>query len=140
MDKNKDGYITFKELLKGLGDTCTEEEATSIMENVDTDNNGAIDYSEFLAATLDAEIAKNLKKLEIAFQYFDQNKDGVIDAKELKKALDHNPKATTDTEGFKKLLEECDTVSTGKMNYKEFLRCMSVYTEHRITRELPDDI
>lgn len=88
LDKNKDGYITFKELKKGLGSEYTDEQIREIMDSVDTDKNGAIDYNEFVAATLDAEIAKNLKKLEVAFKYFDSNQDGFIDGKELKKALD----------------------------------------------------
>lgn len=88
LDKNKDGYITYKELRKGLGDGYTEEQVKEIMESVDTDKNGAIDYNEFVAATLDGEIAKNIKKLEMAFKYFDTNKDGYIDGKELKNALD----------------------------------------------------
>lgn len=61
LDKNKDGYITIKELQKGLKDSHSIEEIQLIMESVDTDKNGAIDYNEFIAATLDAEIAKNLK-------------------------------------------------------------------------------
>ena len=61
LDKNKDGYITIKELQKGLKDGYSIEEINLIMESVDTDRNGAIDYNEFIAATLDAEIAKNLK-------------------------------------------------------------------------------
>mmetsp|Transcript_34200 Transcript_34200/g.39491 ORF Transcript_34200/g.39491 Transcript_34200/m.39491 type:complete len:89 (-) Transcript_34200:114-380(-) len=58
LDKNKDGYITVKELHKGLGDSYTLEEAQKILESVDTDQNGVIDYNEFVAATLDFEIVK----------------------------------------------------------------------------------
>lgn len=58
LDKNKDGYITLKELQKGLGDAYTDEEVKTIMDSVDTDKNGAIDYNEFVAATLDIEIVK----------------------------------------------------------------------------------
>lgn len=88
LDKNKDGYITLKELHKGLGKHFSLEDAQKIMDSVDTDKNGAIDYNEFLAATLDGEIAKNLKKLEMAFKYFDSNHDGFIDGHELKDALE----------------------------------------------------
>lgn len=88
LDKNKDGYITLKELQKGLGKEYTLEDAKKIMDSVDTDRNEAIDYNEFLAATLDAEIAKNIKKLEMAFRYFDKNEDGYIDGQELKESLE----------------------------------------------------
>lgn len=122
LDKNKDGYITLKELHKGLGKNYTMEDAEKIMESVDTNKNGAIDYNEFLAATLDAEIAKNLRKLEMAFQHFDNNADGYIDDKELKDALENSEIDMADASAFKSMLMECDTMETGKLNYKEFLR------------------
>lgn len=37
LDKNKDGYITLKELHKGLGSSYTLEDAKQILDNVDTD-------------------------------------------------------------------------------------------------------
>lgn len=62
-----------------------------------------------------------MKKLELAFKYFDQNSDGIIDGKELKDALESSQMDYT-TNDFKEMLQECGTVSYGKMNYKEFLR------------------
>jgi calcium-dependent protein kinase len=87
LDKNKDGYITMKELQKGLKESHDADEITEIMGSVDTDKNGAIDYNEFIAATLDAEITKNLKKLDMAFKFFDKNGDGVIDQNDMGEAL-----------------------------------------------------
>ena len=94
-------------------------------------NNGAIDYNEFVAATLDWEIVKYLKKLEMAFKYFDSNKDGYIDGKELKDALENNEVDLMKTDEFKSMLQEWGTISYGKMNYKEFLRWMSIYTSDK---------
>eukprot|EP00344_Euplotes_crassus_P010289 CAMPEP_0197018432 /NCGR_PEP_ID=MMETSP1380-20130617/80099_1 /TAXON_ID=5936 /ORGANISM="Euplotes crassus, Strain CT5" /LENGTH=225 /DNA_ID=CAMNT_0042445651 /DNA_START=614 /DNA_END=1292 /DNA_ORIENTATION=- len=106
LDKNKDGYITLKELHKGLGKKYTLEDAQAIMDSVDTNKNGAIDYNEFLAATLDAEIAKNPNKLEMAFKYFDQNSDGFIDDKELKGTLESSEIDAEDASAFKNMLME----------------------------------
>jgi calcium-dependent protein kinase len=106
LDKNKDGYITPKELHKGLGEIFSLEDTQKIMNSVDTDKNGAINYNEFLAATLDGEIVKNLKKLEMAFKYFDSNKDGYIDDKELNRALVNSEIEITESNSFKNMLIE----------------------------------
>ena len=138
LDKNKDGYITLKELHKGLGKDYTMEDAMKIMDSVDTDKNGAIDYNEFLAATLDAEIAKNLRKLEMAFKYFDINHDGVIDDVELGNQLERSDLGIVEANDIKAMLRECDTMASGKMNYKEFLRAMSVYSGKNV--KTPNDV
>mmetsp|Transcript_25501 Transcript_25501/g.22658 ORF Transcript_25501/g.22658 Transcript_25501/m.22658 type:complete len:87 (+) Transcript_25501:148-408(+) len=53
LDKNKDGYITLKELKEGMVSTPNIEEIADILKEVDTDKNGVINYTEFIAATLD---------------------------------------------------------------------------------------
>lgn len=52
LDKNKDGYITLPELKAALKLSVSEEELEGILKGVDTDKNGAINYTEFIAATL----------------------------------------------------------------------------------------
>lgn len=52
LDKNKDGYITLKELKDSMSNTHNIEEIADILKGVDTDKNGAINYTEFIAATL----------------------------------------------------------------------------------------
>ena len=56
MDTNKDGYLTFNEIKKGLKGKMPDEEIMSLMATCDTDLNGAINYSEFLQATLSKTI------------------------------------------------------------------------------------
>ena len=51
-----------------------EEEVTKIMSNVDQDHNGRIDYSEFLAATIDKKKLLSKQRLKAAFQIFDKVK------------------------------------------------------------------
>jgi len=53
LDKNGDGTITFDEMKAGLGHKENAESLLALLKGADTDNSGSIDYTEFLAATLD---------------------------------------------------------------------------------------
>jgi calcium-dependent protein kinase len=123
IDKNHDGYITLKELQKGLaGRKISDFEIETIMMSVDTDNNGAINFNEFIAATLDVEIYKDYAKLERAFKFFDKDHDGEIDEKELKESLAGKEFKHIDTKIFSSVLDENDKDKNGKVDFKEFLR------------------
>ena len=67
IDKNKDGYITVKELQEITKDTLSEIDIKNILMSVDLDKNGAINYSEFIAATMNELITKDANKMEAAF-------------------------------------------------------------------------
>lgn len=88
-DSNNDGYITKKELKKGLLrlKKRTDEEIDAIMESMDTDKNGAINFNEFISATLNSNISKDYERIVKAFDFFDLDNDGLIDENELKNAL-----------------------------------------------------
>ena len=50
-DKDKDGYITIKELeqiMKKLGQNLTESELQNMINEVDIDGSGTIDFRDFL--------------------------------------------------------------------------------------------
>lgn len=52
-DRDEDGFISQAELrtvMFNLGERCTEEEFFDMMKEVDTDNDGRISYTEFVAA------------------------------------------------------------------------------------------
>ena len=80
LDKNNDGYITLKELKSGMKGIPNLEEVSRILNSIDTDKNGAINYNEFIAATIDTEKLVNSKEDQCAdaFQVFDKNGDGKI--------------------------------------------------------------
>jgi len=89
LDKNKDGYITLKELKEGMQDNENIDEIAEILKGVDIDNNGAINYTEFIAATLNQEkFVNENKKIKDAFQVFDKDGDGKIDEEEMRAAFD----------------------------------------------------
>ena len=55
-DENGDGKLSKQELINGyarfIGLEAAKKEADEIMENVDIDESGFIDYSEFVQATM----------------------------------------------------------------------------------------
>ena len=97
-DKDGDGTITTNELgtvMRNLGQSPTEEELRDMLNEVDIDGNGIIDFNEFVSM-----MAKKLKEtdteeeLKEAFKVFDKNGDGFISAKELgvlMRAMGRNP-------------------------------------------------
>ena len=89
LDLNKDGKLSREELMAGyktlkLGSV---EEVDNIMEMCDADQNGYLEFTEFLTATLSWDHLET-ETLEAAFNAFDLDKDGNISAKELKFLLE----------------------------------------------------
>ena len=76
LDKNKDGYITMLELKSAMSKHHSEDEVEQILKSIDTDKNGAINYTEFIAASLDNIVFTNASKIEKAFKLFDKDNDG----------------------------------------------------------------
>ena len=86
-DKNGDKTISAKELrhvFKSMGQEHTEEQVRDMMNDVDQDQNGDIDFFEFCAL-----MAKRVKEPEKkdeyaeAFKVFDRMANGTVDGVEL---------------------------------------------------------
>jgi calcium-dependent protein kinase len=58
-----------------------------LLKGADTDASGSIDYTEFLAATMDAQIYMRDDYLRNAFDMFDKDKSGKIDKNEITSLL-----------------------------------------------------
>jgi Ca2+-binding EF-hand superfamily protein len=73
------GTITVEELHEALKSTHTklpQADIEAVMANVDQNDSGAIDYEEFLAATLHASKASSDEHLQRAFREFDDDESG----------------------------------------------------------------
>ena len=90
LDKNGDGNITFAELKSGLGHKENADTLIQLLKGADTDNSGSIDYTEFLAATMDAQVYLRDDYLRTAFDMFDTDGSGKIDKSELVGILSGN--------------------------------------------------
>merc|ERR1712232_1153328 len=112
LDGNGDGKLTVNEMKEGIQKAGLKEIPTDlqqIMEDVDSDGSGVIDYTEFLAATLDKRLYLQEDVCWSAFRLFDRNGDGKISQEELKHVLSSDDVAdVAGVEAIAKLLKEVD--------------------------------
>jgi calcium-dependent protein kinase len=91
LDSTGSGKLGTNELVQGyeknLGTVITSQEFTDIINRVDTDGNGYIDYTEFLVAAINRERLLSKEMLESAFSAFDKDGSGAISSAELKEML-----------------------------------------------------
>lgn len=88
MDTNGDGKLDKAEIKAGyaefFGKTISDEEVDEMFAKVDVDDSGAIDYSEFVVASMNEKNLLSNNKLQSAFKMFDKDGGGSISTDEIK--------------------------------------------------------
>ncbi|XP_071724660.1 calmodulin-7-like isoform X2 [Rutidosis leptorrhynchoides] len=121
------GCITTKELgtvMRSLGQNPTEAELQDMINEVDADGNGTIDFPEFL--NLMARKMKDTdseEELKEAFRVFDKDQNGFISAAELRHVMTNLGEKLTDEE-VGEMIREADVDGDGQINYEEFVKVM----------------
>eukprot|EP00826_Nyctotherus_ovalis_P052798 TRINITY_DN6763_c0_g1_i6.p1 TRINITY_DN6763_c0_g1~~TRINITY_DN6763_c0_g1_i6.p1 ORF type:complete len:573 (+),score=137.58 TRINITY_DN6763_c0_g1_i6:94-1719(+) len=128
LDKNGDGALTREELTEGYtklyGDSERARiEVESIMAVADVDNNGTIDYSEFLLAMGNKKKLISKANIRQAFDAFDIDKSGSISANEIKKVL--GLEKNFSEEVWRNMIEQIDSNNDGEISFKEFENMMN---------------
>jgi len=132
LDTNGDGWLTIEELQEGFAKgglgrkTNTPVDLQSIMDGIDADGSGMIDYSEFLAAAMDRQKCVREDMCWAAFRVFDGDGDGVISKAEIKQVLQvDGVSEAVGMEGIEALLQEVDTNGDGEIDFEEFMAMMT---------------
>ena len=131
-DKNGDGQLTSSELKIGIrkipGCTMTDEDVDNLMSVMDSNRNGFIDYTEFIAGCLQSHNYLKENHLKSAFSYYDKDSNGNICLDELKQCL-QSEELTLPDSAIEKLMKEVDSNKDGIIDYNEFIIMMKKNTD-----------
>lgn len=126
-DENMDGKITKKEMSKVFKNVLkmsnkVDEEVDSIFKKLDNDNNGYIEYEEFVRASIDKEIFVKEEILLFAFKFFDKDHSGEITIDELKAVFCTGKEKNKEISEkvLDGILEKIDTDGNKVISYQEF--------------------
>merc|ERR1711937_520724 len=127
LDGNGDGLLTASEMKEGLQKAGLKEippDMQQIMEDIDSDGSGVIDYTEFLAATLDKKVYMAEDVCWQAFRVFDRNGDGKIDKSEIKMVLNDSEVRNQAATDMAQIMAEIDKNGDGEIDFQEFMEMM----------------
>lgn len=125
-DINNDGVVSHDELTEGIRTTLdiNEDEAKElsddIIEKVDINKVGYIEYEQFIKASIDKEKLLEEDILKYAFNYFDIDKSGIITIEELKLAFTNKG----NQEYIEDMINEIDDDGNGEIDFSKFTKMM----------------
>ena len=115
--------LTKAELKKGLYNYRNEEQVNKIVDQLflllDGDNNGYIEFEEFLRACVDKKHILTKENIWYAFKFLDNKNENAIDVETLMKAFDAKPNKMLEAV-FNKTLNNGDKDHNGKITFDEF--------------------
>lgn len=128
LDADRDGTITMQELKDGIDKLHVAglpENMKELMMEMDVDGSGSIDYTEFLAATLDQKQYQQEKVCWAAFTVFDSDGSGNICRAELEQVLASGQlEEVMGSQAVERVMKECDADNDGLIDFDEFMKMM----------------
>ena len=127
--------------MRSLGQNPTEAELQDMINEVDADGNGTIDFPEFLTMMArkmkdtdsEEEIREAFRFVTILFEcsninykcsVFDKDGNGYISSAELRHVMTNLGEKLTDEE-VDEMIREADIDGDGQVNYEEFVAMMT---------------
>lgn len=127
------GTIELDKVLRMLGQEPSAQELKSVMDEFANSDNGKMSMDDFLdlmerqllsSMKGEEDLEKNFRKLlQDSFYWFDKDRDGVLNKKELETAfalIGENLQAGE----FEDFFADCDRNGDGKIDYEEWVKLM----------------
>ncbi|XP_066493569.1 calcium-binding protein 2-like isoform X2 [Tiliqua scincoides] len=136
-DKDRDGYISYKDLgecMRTMGYMPTEMELIELSQQISRylvlPTGGKVDFDDFvelMGPKMLAETADmiGVKELRDAFREFDTNGDGQISIAELREAMRKLLGQQLNYREVDEILKDVDLNGDGLVDFEEFVRMMS---------------
>jgi len=125
LDTNNDGKLSLAEMKEGLGSagvSVPPGDLQEIMDGIDSDCSGVIDYTEFLAAMLERKQYLQEDVCWSAFRVFDLDGDGKVSKSELATMLrGGSGSRMLDADTCAEVLKEVDRNGDGVVDFDEFM-------------------
>ena len=129
VDKDKGGSISrdeLGELMDTLGIRASKEEIDLMINEIDEDNNGEIDFEEFVAV-MSRKVNANYTSAEVksAFKAFEMDgSSGYVTIDSLRKALMSYGTEKLSLQQANDLLSQLEQDSKGRVNYIDYVNMM----------------
>ena len=110
------------QVMRTHGFQPSEDDLSSMIRNVDTNSNGAIDFNEFIEMMVKrgGDVEEDVAH---AFKVFDRDGDGLITGEELRLTMNNLGEPITEEE-VRDMIAEADIDGDGKINFAEFKSLM----------------
>eukprot|EP00928_Gymnodinium_smaydae_P042593 TRINITY_DN28655_c0_g1_i1.p1 TRINITY_DN28655_c0_g1~~TRINITY_DN28655_c0_g1_i1.p1 ORF type:complete len:853 (+),score=191.39 TRINITY_DN28655_c0_g1_i1:140-2560(+) len=137
------GHVEMRQVLEDAG--VAADDIDVIIESLDSDGSGVIEYSEFASGCIDLASDGMRDQLRVVFNVFDLDRSGFLSLQELKEVLTEGPNSTAlptrpsspgyvvrggatagvasvlpDGKTVEEVMKEIDTNSGGKVEFEEF--------------------
>ncbi|CAD8178240.1 unnamed protein product [Paramecium pentaurelia] len=123
LDTNNDGKLSRQELLMGYQKIMNVDQAVEVVDNIlsqiNKNNTGMINYTDFLIASIDKQVLLSQQRLQSTFKIFDIDKSGSICLDEFQSIFI----GITD-EMLKQIIKEVGQNQDGRISLKEFFKIM----------------
>jgi calcium-dependent protein kinase len=126
MDLDHEGFISMEELKKAFQKSqinLSDQEINNIIERIDNDKNGKLNYSEYLIAALNIkkEITHKQRLVKL-FKNIDHNNTGYIDVNNLKTYIMRSGREVENVDEVLLMLNEVSKSNNSQLTIEEFMK------------------